>query len=77
MHPADKSVRAQILSQDKNPVYYDLISEFEKITGHGVVLNTSFNLHGKAVVLGPEEAVYTFRNSKMDALVMEDVLIER
>lgn len=77
MHPADKSVRAQIVEEEKNPQYYYLIKEFEKITGHGVVLNTSFNLHGKAVVLGPKEAIYTFKNSGLDALVMEDFLILR
>lgn len=77
MHPADRTVRAQILEQEKNSEYFDLIQEFEKITGEGVILNTSFNLHGKAVVLGPKEAIYTFKNSGLDALIMEDFLIIR
>ena len=77
MHPADKTVRAQIVERDKNPEYYDLIQEFEKITGNGVVLNTSFNLHGKAVVLGPKEAIFTLKNSRLDGLVMENILVLR
>jgi carbamoyltransferase len=77
MHPADKSVRPQIVSKDMNPEYYALIQEFEKLTGRGVILNTSFNLHGKPVVLGPCEAVFTLKNSGLDALVIEDYLIER
>ena len=77
MHPADKSVRPQIVSEDMNPKYYGLIQEFEKITGRGVILNTSLNLHGKPVVLGPPDAVFTLKNSGLDALVIEDFLIER
>lgn len=77
MHPADKTVRAQILDEEANPRYFDLIREFEKITGHGVILNTSFNLHGLPVVLGPKEAVYTLKNSGLDGLLLEDMLIVR
>lgn len=77
MHPADKTVRAQIVEKEKNADYYDLIQEFEKITGHGVVLNTSFNLHGNTVVLGPKEAINTFLNSKIDILIIENIMISR
>lgn len=77
MHPADKTVRPQITERDKNPEYYALIEEFQKLTGNGVILNTSLNLHGKPVALGPKDAIDIFLNSKLDALIMEDYLIDR
>jgi len=77
MHPADKTVRPQLVEKKKNAEYYDLIQEFEKLTGRGVILNTSFNLHGKPVVAGPKEAIYTFRNSGLDALLLGSTLILR
>ena len=77
MHPADLTARPQIVSQKQNPQYYDLLLEFQKLTGRGVILNTSFNLHGKAVVLGPREAIYTMDHSGLDALVMENILVRR
>ncbi len=77
MHPADFTARPQILEKEANPSYYDLISEFEKITGVGALLNTSFNLHGDPIVRGPEQAIYTFENSELDMLLMNDILISR
>lgn len=77
MHPADKTVRPQILEESSNPEYYDLIKKFEKITGVGALLNTSFNLHGKPVAIGPKESIYILLNSGIDGLVMEDYLILR
>ncbi|MFC1808212.1 carbamoyltransferase C-terminal domain-containing protein, partial [Candidatus Omnitrophota bacterium] len=77
MHPADKTVRPQVLKREKNPDYYELIEEFEKLSGNGVILNTSFNLHGKPVVLGPKEAIFTLENSGLDGLLLEDILIMR
>lgn len=77
MHPADKTVRPQIVTKEMNPRYYGLLQAFEKRTGRGILLNTSFNLHGKPVVLGPEEALFTLKNSDMDALVLEDIMIVR
>ncbi|HPJ15961.1 MAG TPA: carbamoyltransferase C-terminal domain-containing protein [Spirochaetota bacterium] len=77
LHPADFTARPQILEKEANPSYYDLISEFEKITGVGALLNTSFNLHGDPIVRGPEQAIYTFENSELDMLLMNDILISR
>lgn len=77
IHPADLTARPQILQRDNNPEYYQLIKEFEKRTGVGGILNTSFNLHGLPVVLGPEEAIFTFEHSRLDALLLNDFLIMR
>ncbi len=77
LHPYDYTVRPQIVRKELNPLYHELISEFEKLTGIGAVLNTSFNLHGYPIVGTPEYACHVFKNSKLDAILLEDVLVIR
>lgn len=75
LHPYDLTARPQLLEESYNPSYYKIIKEFEKITGIGALLNTSFNLHGFPIVKGPEEALHTFLNSGLEYLVIEDYLV--
>lgn len=75
LHPSDKTMRPQILEREANPRYHALLSAFRDLTGVGGVLNTSFNLHGLPIVLGPDEALHVFENSDIDAILLEDVLI--
>lgn len=75
IHPYDFTCRPQVLEKSWNPKYYSVIEAFEKLTGIGAVLNTSFNLHGLPVVLGPKEAMYVFENSGLEFLAMEDFLV--
>ena len=77
IHPADLTVRPQILRRPENPRYHELIEEFRKLTGIGAVLNTSFNLHGEPIVDSPRDALHTFDNSELDALWLEGSLISR
>jgi carbamoyltransferase len=77
LHPFDKSARAQILDPDSHPSFYEVVSAFEKLTGVGGLLNTSFNLHGDPIVCSPEDAINTFLKSGLDALQLEDYLIEK
>ncbi len=77
MHPADMTVRPQILTERRNPEYYALIKAFEKETGVGGVLNTSFNLHGYPIALGPREAIFTLDNSELDGLLLGNYYLER
>ncbi len=77
MHPADFTVRPQLLEERRNPMYYSILKNFEKLTGVGGILNTSFNLHGDPIVLGPREALHTLHNSDLDALILGDFLISR
>ena len=74
-HPSDKTVRPQILSESDNPPLYRILTEFEKITGRGALLNTSFNLHGHPIVNTPEEAIDVLQKSKLDGLVLNNYLI--
>lgn len=77
MHPYDLTLRPQVLRGNWNPSYYKLIKEFERLTGIGGVLNTSFNLHGFPIVLGPKEALYVFEHSGIQRLVLEQYVVEK
>jgi carbamoyltransferase len=76
-HPKDKTIRPQILLREQNPDYYSLIEQFAGLTGTGCVLNTSFNLHGLPMVYHPKEALYTFKNSDLNILVMDDYIVTK
>jgi len=73
----DGSARPQTVERDINPLYWDLINEFGKRTGVPVLMNTSFNLRGEAIVNTPTDAIRTFFSSGMDALVMGSYLVEK
>jgi len=73
----DGSARPQTVEKEVNPLYWRLIDEFGKITGVYVVMNTSFNLRGEAIVHTPTDAVRTFFSSGMDALVIGSFLVEK
>lgn len=77
LHPYDLTSRPQMVKKEVNSKYYNLISEFEKITGIGGVLNTSFNLHGEPNVETPEHALYTFENSGLPHLAIGNYLISK
>ncbi len=77
IHPADKTTRPQMLKKESNPDYYDLINKFKKITGIPLVLNTSFNLHGDAIVENASQAIQTFKKSDIDILILNDYAICR
>jgi carbamoyltransferase len=77
LHPFDKTSRIQVLDPASHPSFYELVSAYESITGVGGVLNTSFNLHGDPIVCSPEDAIYTFLNSGLDVLQLEDYIIEK
>jgi carbamoyltransferase len=66
----DGSARPQPVTKKLNPHYYDLIMEFEKLTGVPVLLNTSFNSAGEPIVCSPEDAVETFCATDLDLLVL-------
>jgi carbamoyltransferase len=73
----DGSARPQTVERHVNPLYYRLIDEFGKRTGVPVVMNTSFNLRGEAIVHTPTDAIRTFFSSGMDALILGGFLIEK
>ena len=73
----DGSARPQTVEKDINPLYWNLINEFGKRTSVPVIMNTSFNLRGEAIVNTPTDAIRTFFSSGMDALVIGSYLVEK
>ena len=73
----DGTARAQFVSADDNPMFYRVLAEFKRLTGFGIVINTSFNLHGRTIVNTPEDAIEDFLDSKMDFLVLDGYLARR
>jgi carbamoyltransferase len=77
IHQADATARPQIIEKAWNPAYYEILRRFEKQTGRGVLLNTSYNLHGYPLVLGPAEAMWTFKSSGLEYLALGHFLIRK
>ncbi len=75
MHQADFTLRPQLVDKETNPHYHKVISEFKKLTGIGGVLNTSFNLHGYPLVGNLEQAMFTFENSGLKYLALQNYLV--
>lgn len=73
----DYSARIQTVDEERNPYYYKLIKAFEKRTGCGVIVNTSFNVRGEPIVCTPEEAYECFMRTEMDYLVMENIVLDK
>ena len=73
----DKSIRAQDVKREINPEFHSLISNFGNISGTPVLLNTSFNKSGQAIVHTPEQALYDLKNSGLDYLVLENYLVKK
>ena len=73
----DYSARVQTVTPDTNPDYYDLIREFERQTGCGVVINTSFNVRGEPIVCTPEDAHRCFMRTHIDFLVLGNYVLDK
>lgn len=73
----DGSARLQTISRQQNPLYYDLIAEFDRQTGCPLIINTSFNVRGEPIVCTPEDAWRCFIRTQMDCLVMGSFILEK
>jgi len=73
----DGTGRLQSVSKEVNPLYYDLINEFYKLTSVPVIINTSMNVMGEPIVNTPEQAYNMILKTDMDYLVMGNYLISR
>jgi len=73
----DGTMRAQTVNGEANPRFYALLKAFERRTGVPVLLNTSFNVKGEAIVCTPRDALRTFWSTGLDALAIGRCLIEK
>ena len=72
----DGTGRLQTVEEQNNQLYYKLIKEFKRITGYGILLNTSFN-ENEPIVDTPTQALDCFKRTDMDALVLGNYLITK
>jgi len=73
----DLTARVQFVSPEDNPNYYNMIKKVKELTGFGVIINTSFNKHGRTMVLTPKDAITDFKDTNLDFMVMEGYLVEK
>ena len=71
----DGTGRLQTVSKESNPLYYNLISEFQKLTNIPVLINTSMNVKGEPIVNTPEQAYNMLMKTDMDCIVIGNNLI--
>ena len=73
----DGTARAQVVTYDTNPRYYELIEHLEKLRGSAVVLNTSLNRRGEPMICSPTDALNMFYGCDLEYLMLEDVLVTK
>jgi len=73
----DYSARVQTVDRELNPRFWELLHEFDRLTGCPVLVNTSFNIRGEPIVCTPEEAYRCFMYTDMDVLVLEGILCHK
>lgn len=74
---ADSTGRLQSVKREWNERYYDLISAFNDLTGVPLLLNTSFNIMGKPILHTAEDAIQMLHTTGLDAVIIEDWLLEK
>lgn len=73
----DGTARAQFVRKDANPAFHAIIESIKELTGAGIVLNTSFNIHEEPIVRTPDEAIIAFRNAGLDYLALGPFLVRQ
>jgi carbamoyltransferase len=73
----DGTARVQTVRREHNERLYDLLKEFEALTGVPVLLNTSFNIRGEPIVETPADAMKCFLSTGIDFLALHDILITK
>jgi carbamoyltransferase len=73
----DYSARIQTVAREDHPLLHDLLLRFERATGSGVLVNTSFNVRGEPIVCTPDDAYRCFMNTEMDYLILGGFVIDR
>jgi carbamoyltransferase len=73
----DYSARIQTVHKETNPLYHEVISEFDRKYSCGVIVNTSFNVRGEPIVCTPEDAYRCFMRTDIDYLVLGSYLLDK
>lgn len=73
----DDTARLQVVNAETNGNFYQILTEFSKISETPVLLNTSFNIRGRPILSRISDALEALSTSELDAVVIEDVLFEK
>lgn len=73
----DYSARIQSVNRETHPRYWKLINAFKRITGYGLLVNTSFNVRGEPIVCAPEDAYRCFMRTELDCLVLGEFVFDK
>jgi carbamoyltransferase len=73
----DYSARIQTVRREVNPLYWDIIEAFGRLTGCPLIVNTSFNVRGEPIVCTPEDSYRCFMRTEMDYLVLETCVLDK
>src|SRR5262245_54196595 len=73
----DYSAPIQTVRREVNPLYWEIIESFRKLTGCPVIVNTSFNVRGEPIVCTPDDSYRCFMRTEMDALALETCVLEK
>jgi carbamoyltransferase len=75
LHPYDFTGRPQVVKKEHNPDYHRLITRYKELTGEGLILNTSYNLHGYPIVRTQEQALHVFLDSGLKFLALDNYML--
>jgi carbamoyltransferase len=73
----DGTARVQRVTKEANVLFWSVLDEFEKLTGYGILINTSFNVQGEPTVCTPQDALRCYFSTGLDALVMGDFILTK
>jgi carbamoyltransferase len=73
----DYSARIQTVRREQNPLYWEIIEAFRRLTGCPIIVNTSFNVRGEPIVCTPEDSYRCFMRTEMDYLVLETCVLDK
>jgi len=71
----DNTARPQVVGKEDNPSLFKLLSEYKKLSGHGIIINTSFNIHEEPIVCSPDDAIIAFLRAGLDVLSMGNFIV--
>lgn len=71
----DGTARVQTITNEQNEFIYKLLTEMDKLTGVGVLINTSFNVNNKPIINSLKDAFHMLQNTELDGIIVEDTLI--
>ncbi|NJO54674.1 MAG: hypothetical protein HC829_07390 [Bacteroidales bacterium] len=70
----DGTARPQVIARGQNRVYWDILDEYEKLTGLPVLINTSFNVHEEPIINAPAECIRALKDKRVDLVVTQSAI---